>query len=184
MDVPEDFDAFWAAQKARLAAVPMNLFSRPSSRPIQRLECFDVQIPCVEPPSRLRLLCPAGQGCPEKPARYPVPCTEPASAVPAGVDGIAKSANCLAMDINAHGIPNGKPAQYYEDLKNGELKDYRAFGREDRGQCYFLGMFLRMLRALDFLTSQPEWDGKILIVRGGSQGGRPVDRTRPAWTLV
>ena len=32
-------------------------------------------------------------------------------------------------------------------------------------------MFLRLTRALEFLTSQPEWDGKILMVEGGSQGG-------------
>ena len=32
-------------------------------------------------------------------------------------------------------------------------------------------MFLRLVRALDFLTSRPEWDGKHLIVIGHSQGG-------------
>jgi cephalosporin-C deacetylase-like acetyl esterase len=32
-------------------------------------------------------------------------------------------------------------------------------------------MFLRLVRALDFLTSQPEWDGKVLMVQGSSQGG-------------
>ena len=51
------------------------------------------------------------------------------------------------------------------------MKDYPQSGREDREKCYFLGMFLRLARALEFLTSQPEWDGKTLIVRGASQGG-------------
>lgn len=32
-------------------------------------------------------------------------------------------------------------------------------------------MFLRLMRALEFLKAQPEWDGKNLIVTGGSQGG-------------
>jgi cephalosporin-C deacetylase-like acetyl esterase len=32
-------------------------------------------------------------------------------------------------------------------------------------------MFLRLIRAIDFLTSQPEWDGKTVIVYGSSQGG-------------
>jgi cephalosporin-C deacetylase-like acetyl esterase len=36
---------------------------------------------------------------------------------------------------------------------------------------YFLGMFLRVLRAIDFLAMQPEWDGRRLLVVGGSQGG-------------
>jgi cephalosporin-C deacetylase-like acetyl esterase len=32
-------------------------------------------------------------------------------------------------------------------------------------------MFLRLVRALDFLTAQPEWDGRTVVVHGGSQGG-------------
>ena len=32
-------------------------------------------------------------------------------------------------------------------------------------------MFLRLIRAIDFLTDQPEWDGKTVIVYGSSQGG-------------
>jgi len=32
-------------------------------------------------------------------------------------------------------------------------------------------MYLRLVRAIDFLTAQPEWDGKIVVVRGTSQGG-------------
>jgi cephalosporin-C deacetylase len=77
----------------------------------------------------------------------------------------------LALDINAHGIPNGKPADFYSNLADGELKDYRARGRESRETVYFFGMFLRLVRALDFLTAQPEWDGRTVVVHGGSQGG-------------
>jgi cephalosporin-C deacetylase-like acetyl esterase len=77
----------------------------------------------------------------------------------------------LSLDINAHGIPNGKPAEFYTALQTGELKDYRAHGNKDRETVYFKGMFLRLIRAIDFLTAQPEWDGKTLIVFGSSQGG-------------
>ena len=37
--------------------------------------------------------------------------------------------------------------------------------------AYFNGMALRVLRALQFVKSLPEWDGKTLEARGGSQGG-------------
>jgi len=88
----------------------------------------------------------------------------------AGTVGWAKD-GFLAMDINAHGIPNGKSDQFYTDLANGKLKNYPAQGRESRDTVYFLGMFLRVVRAIDFLTAQPEWDGRTLIVHGSSQGG-------------
>jgi cephalosporin-C deacetylase-like acetyl esterase len=42
---------------------------------------------------------------------------------------------------------------------------------ESRETFYFLGMYLRVARALDFLTAQPEWDGRNLFTSGGSQGG-------------
>ena len=77
----------------------------------------------------------------------------------------------LAMDINAHGIPNGEPPEFYKELEQGSLKGYPAVGRESRETCYFLGMFLRELRAIDFLCAQPEWAGKNVVVYGASQGG-------------
>jgi cephalosporin-C deacetylase-like acetyl esterase len=77
----------------------------------------------------------------------------------------------LVLDINAHGIPNGQPDAYYQELAKGRLKNYRTHGREDRETIYFLGMYYRLMRAIDFLTAQPEWDGKFLIVQGTSQGG-------------
>jgi len=51
------------------------------------------------------------------------------------------------------------------------LKDYRAKGRESRETVYFHGMFLRLVRALDFLTAQSEWNGRTVVVHGSSQGG-------------
>jgi cephalosporin-C deacetylase-like acetyl esterase len=51
------------------------------------------------------------------------------------------------------------------------LADYPHLGAENRDTYYFRGVFLRILRALDYVKSRPEWDGKTLIVAGGSQGG-------------
>ena len=75
------------------------------------------------------------------------------------------------MDINAHGIANGKSASFYAKLSAGPLKNYRYTGRESRDTSYFRGMYLRIVRAIDFLTAQPEWDGQHVVVIGHSQGG-------------
>jgi len=96
----------------------------------------------------------------------------------AGVRSAGKSAAVghaakgrLAMDINAHGIENGQSAEYYNELAAGELKDYRARGVNNREEIYFRGMYLRLYRAMDYLMAQPEWDGKVLVAWGSSQGG-------------
>ena len=77
----------------------------------------------------------------------------------------------LCFDLNAHGMLNGQPEEYYAGLENGELKDYPFQGIENRNDFYFRGMYLRLIRTLDFLTQQPEWDGKRILVMGQSQGG-------------
>jgi cephalosporin-C deacetylase-like acetyl esterase len=51
------------------------------------------------------------------------------------------------------------------------LKDYFWKGRDSREGTFFHELYLRLQRALDVATAQPEWDGKRLIVCGRSQGG-------------
>lgn len=171
MPAPDDFDEFWTAQKAALAKIPMKATLTPVKSPTKGVDAFDVQIDAI------------GQsvsgyfGRPQnaKPKSLPaILCLHGAGVLSAKLDNVSwslKEGGMLAMDINAHGLPNGKPKAYYDALADGELKDYRSMGRTDREKCYFKGMFLRLIRAIDFLTAQPEWDGKTLIVFGGSQGG-------------
>jgi cephalosporin-C deacetylase-like acetyl esterase len=169
LPVPADFDSFWSAQKEKLARVPVN----PRLTPVTSaagVEVFDLQADCVGAPVSGYFAKPTGA----KPKSLPIILTVQGAGVRssdrAGATDWAKR-GFLAMDINAHGIPNGKPDAFYTDLANGELKDYRVRGRDSRETVYFLGMFLRLVRALDFLTSQPEWDGRTVVVHGGSQGG-------------
>jgi cephalosporin-C deacetylase-like acetyl esterase len=51
------------------------------------------------------------------------------------------------------------------------MNPYRYEFRNDREKAYFTGMMLRLIRGIDVLTSQPEWDGKHVVVSGASQGG-------------
>jgi len=49
LPVPEDFDAFWAQQKARLTSVPLEPKLTPVKSSIEGIECFDTEIACVPP---------------------------------------------------------------------------------------------------------------------------------------
>ena len=77
----------------------------------------------------------------------------------------------IALDVNAHGIANGMPKDFYAKLKSGKLKGYPFFGSDDKMKSYFYGMMLRVYRALQFIKSQPQWNGKKLVIYGSSQGG-------------
>jgi cephalosporin-C deacetylase len=168
LPVPADFDAFWKQQKAALAKVPMKADLVPV--PNSKTPAFDVKITSLGKPVSGYFAKPAAA----KPKSLPIILWVHGAGVRSSSLGNATSGaaqGMLSMDINAHGIPNGKPAAFYRDLSSGDLRNYRHQGRENREQVYFKGMFLRIVRALDFLTAQPEWDGRTVAVVGHSQGG-------------
>lgn len=179
---PGDFDAWWAAQKALLAQVPVELLERRPLEPTHpNVDTWDVKIACAGP------ILP-GDTAPKPVSGY-LSITRGASPRSAeavvsfhgyGVRGASRSdgqANDPAkpkiiLNINAHGIENGRPADYYKELEQTVLKGY-AFNRqqnENPDTSYLRGMSLRVLRALEFVKTLPEWDGKRLSVTGGSQG--------------
>lgn len=163
---PEDFDAFWQAQKKKLAQAPLRSDLKPVAVKNAELVGFDVKIDCA--------------GGKPVSAYFVKPKDAAARSLPAfasfhgyGVGGAAlrEKTGALSLDVNAHGIENGRPKEFYEALRNGELKCYGFSNNDSPEASYFLGMFLRLMRALEFLKTQPEWDGKNLVVTGGSQGG-------------
>lgn len=171
LPVPDDFDDFWADQKRQLAEVPMDSDWTPVEQKDESIETYDVQVPCLggapvsgyfgkpidaEPQSLPAILWVHGAGV-------------RSSSLSNAIKGARVGA--LSMDINAHGIPNGKPGAFYAEQSSGPLKNYRFVGREHRDTIYFRGMFLRLVRAIDFLTAQPEWNGRDVVVIGHSQGG-------------
>ena len=64
-----------------------------------------------------------------------------------------------------------QPQAYYDALPE-ELKNYNTIETRNRDQNYFLYMYLADIRAVDYLASRPDWDGKTLVVMGTSMGGQ------------
>lgn len=169
MPVPDDFDAFWAEKKAKIAEMPMNPVLTPVDSTVAGVACFDLQLDCPGGAPVSGYYCRPADAQPKSlPAALYVHGAGVRSSV---LHPDIAAEGLLVLDINAHGIPNGQPKEFYEGLANGELAGYPLRGREDRETCYFLGMYDRLMRAMDFLTSRPEWDGKVLIMEGTSQGG-------------
>lgn len=167
---PADLAAFWDAQKQRLSAVPINPRLTPVKSSRDQVEAFDLQADSLGAPVSGYYARPIGAKARSLPAILTVHGAGVRSSSLSGPIGWAAE-SALALDLNAHGLPNGREPAFYEALAKGELKDYRGFGRESRETIYFLGMFLRLVRAIDFLTAQPEWNGRTVVVQGSSQGG-------------
>ncbi len=172
MPVPGDFDEFWAEQKRKLAEVPMNPVLTAVDSRRQGIKAYDLKLDCLKEvaPVSAYFARPESAAPKSLPAMLRV---YGAGVYSASLGDAVKDAEMgmLSLDLNAHGVANGKPREYYVELERTLLKGYSHRGRQDRESCYFLGMYLRMVRAMDFLTAQPEWDGQVLIVKGVSQGG-------------
>jgi cephalosporin-C deacetylase-like acetyl esterase len=175
--IPKDFAAYWKGIKNSLNKLPFDI-KRTEATGINieyGYSCEDIEINCLGP----------------KPARgyFAKPLNAAQGSLPivllvhaAGVKGswcrseprnalVYAKMGALCFDLNAHGMLNGQPENYYSDLENGELKNYWLQGIANKDQVYFRGMYLRLLRTIEFLTQQPEWDGRRILVIGESQGG-------------
>lgn len=175
--LPKGFTAYWKQEKEQLHALPLQVKLKEVENTEKGYVCYDTELNCTGPkPARGYFAKPQNAS----PKSLPIVLLVHA----AGVKGswcrsndkeavrYAKSGKgALCFDLNAHGMLNGQPEEYYANLESGELKDYYAQGIEGRDEFYFRGMYLRLIRTLDYLTQQPEWDGKRIIVIGESQGG-------------
>ena len=177
---PADFRKFWRKQLKTMRKQKMEVKLTPVDIPGKDDEnyvCYDLEINCLDfRPVRGYLAMPRNA----KPHSLPIAIYAhsagllTASYTKATVKkavSLAKSGNgAIALDINAHGILNGQDDAYYEAMEK-ELHGYSGRRVVDHESFYFRGMFLRMVRALDYLCSRKEWDGKRVLVTGGSQGG-------------
>jgi len=77
----------------------------------------------------------------------------------------------LTVNIEPHDVMPDQPKEYYDALP-AELKAYNSIETRNRDKNYFLYMYLADVRAVDYLASRPDWDGKTLVVMGTSMGGQ------------
>ena len=169
---PNDFDEFWAGVRKELDAVPIKAERVKVPLNTASVVCYDVKVDCAggKPVS--------GYLCMPKNAK-PKSCPAILYYDGAGVRSAGKATGVAAkgaitFNVNAHGIENGKSKEFYANLAKKELKGYSQFGKNNRDTFYFKGMYMRVMRSLDYVKTLPEWDGKHLIVCGASQGGAQV----------
>ena len=166
--IPEDFMEFWKAERAKLAAVNLNAKVDKVNRKIPGIELYKVIVDAgVDHPVTAYMAIPTKA----KPKSLPIYITyqshSQSGISPDTAIALAKR-GAIGMIATWHGLPLAMGAEFYK-------KECRQFDQKlrvnDREKWVFHGMYLRVLRALDYLKTRPEWNGKDLIVEGGSLGG-------------
>ena len=177
---PSDLMQYWDNQRKLLKALPMQVKTANLEVPewcLGKYTCQDVEINCLGPsPVRAYMAKPVNA----KKKSLPIIILCRAAGVSGNwcrcqvdecVGNAAKGNGALSLDLNAHGMLNGQDDDYYRMLENGLLHNYFEHNAADRETYYFKGMYLRLMRAIEYMTRQPEWDGRRILVVGESQGG-------------
>jgi len=166
---PVDFDSFWEGKLAALSAVPINPVVVAGNSGVTGVDYATVTLDCIAGTHvQGQLARPTGTD--KRPALLIVQWAGVYSLDKSWITGYA-SGGWLVLNTQAHDITPIAAASYYTDLSNGALKDYWRQGNEDRETSYFLRMYLATHRAVEYLASRPDWDGRTIVVMGGSQGG-------------
>ena len=170
---PADFDAYWDNIIAESKALPFKVELIPvpvaNANYQDKVEMFDVKINTLgDKPFIYGYLCLPKNAAPKS---LPIVMSyQGAGFRSASQTFFAASKGRMILDINAHGLLNGQSPEYYKKADQ-DNSDYRVRGSESRDTLYFRGMIIRAVRALQYMKTRTEWDGKTIIVSGGSQGG-------------
>lgn len=163
---PADFDAFWKKKLEELAAVPMNPALEEVDSGATNVRLWKVTLDGFRG-SKVNGYLARPPGTNSLPALVQVPYMYLHSLQKSAVVGIAKN-GWLALTILEHDAFRDRDAAFYKDAG---IDTQAGGGPDDPEKSYFTRMFLSASRAVDYLADRDDWNGRTLVVQGGSQGG-------------
>lgn len=166
--LPPDFNQFWDKAKQELAKVPMDANMRLlTEKCTENVNVYEVSLGNINNSRFYGILC-----VPKKEGKYPAVLLPPGAGVRSYSGDIRfAEKGIITLQVGIHGIPVTLDAGVYRNLDAGALKDYSGFNLDDKDRYYYKRVYLGCIRANDFLTSLPQFDGEHLGVLGASQGG-------------
>ena len=174
---PADFDAFWQKnlEEARKEMKSEKLKVKCEKVDKYSTDEFDCYLLKLKIDSRHSIYGYLTK--PKKAGKYPVVLCPPGAGIktikePMRNTYYAKN-GFIRLEMEIHGLnPEMTDEQFKEitsafDYENGYLTN----GLDNKDNYYMKHVYVACVRAIDYLTSLEEWDGKNVFVQGGSQGG-------------
>ncbi len=159
---PSDFDAFWKGKLDAQAEIPINPVLTPVETDVPGVEMNMFQLDALGSKAHGYIAKPARDG--KFPALIQL---QYAGVYALNAHAVAQraAAGWLMIDVDSHDkAPN--------DPSGNIPRNYQSVGNTDREKSYFLNMYLRDSRVLDYLLTRQDWDGETIVLNGGSMGGQ------------
>ena len=167
---PRDFDAFWKSKIKMLQEIPLNPVLTPGESNKPDVDFATIKMDHINGAHVYgQIARPKGKT--KLPALLLLQWASPPYPLQKSWVTNYAAQGWLTLNIEPHDVLPDQPPSYYSSL-SAELKNYQAIGQDDRDKSYFLQMYLADYRAVDYLTKDPDWDGKSLVVMGTSMGGQ------------
>ncbi len=171
---PKDFEQYWKDAMSEADKCPMLVEKAPV--PVyssDKVDCYLVKLQAYKKDQFIYgyLTIPKQEG------KFPVVLSPPGAGVKP-MDTLKHlfyaESGMIRFDMEIHGIRPDLDKETYKEISrafgNGN-NSYLVNGLDNRDSYYMKKAYLSCIRAIDFLTTLPEWDGENVIVQGGSQGG-------------
>ena len=173
--LPSDFNEFWNKTKAEAAQFPLTYTKEYVEKySTDKIDCYLIRLQLNKQNQCIYgyLFYPKAVGT------YPLVLCPPGAGIKT-IKGPMRhkyyaEEGCIRFEIEIHGLnPEldedtfGEISRAFSSRENG----YLVNGLDSRENYYMKRVYLACVRSIDLLTSLPEWDGKNVIVQGGSQGG-------------
>jgi cephalosporin-C deacetylase len=159
---PADFDSFWKGKLDAQSRIPLNAKLTPVAANVPGVDLNTFELDALGSKAHGYVAKPAREG--KFPALIQL---QYAGVYALNAQGAAQRASegWLFLNVDSHDkLPS--------DPSGGVPRAYQAVGNTDREKSYFLHMYLRDSRVLDYLLTRPDWDGKTIVLSGGSMGGQ------------
>lgn len=168
---PADFVEFWNKAKSEAQQCPMTFTTKyVPEYSNEKVDCYLVKLQCYKKGQHVYgyLTRPKEKG------KYPVVLCPPGAGVKTLKEPMRHrfyaEQGFIRLEMEIHGLNPELSPETFKDL-SASFGDYLLKGLDDRDNYYMKKVYLACVRAIDYLTSLDEWDGKNVIVQGGSQGG-------------
>jgi len=79
----------------------------------------------------------------------------------------------IRLEMEIHGLHPEMTEEQFKEISAAfsDENGYVENGLDDRDNYYMKHVYTGCVRAIDYLCSLPDWDGRNVFVQGGSQGG-------------
>lgn len=174
---PADFDTFWQKniEQARKEVGNEKLIEKCEKVARYTTDDFDCYLVKIRTDSRHSIY--GYLTMPKRAGKYPVVLCPPGAGIKTIKEPMRNTYYArngfIRLEMEIHGLNPEMTDEAFKEIaaafsaENGYVEN----GLDNRDNYYMKHVYTGCVRAIDYLTTLPQWDGKNVFVQGGSQGG-------------